>query len=222
VRFVIEPGSARLLTGLAAEETRAVLAAATKRRFKASEIIVRADEPATRLYYVKIGSINYYVTTSTGQQLLLRRLVPGNVFGVAAFLSEPIGYMGTAKTIHESEVLIWEHRAIQLLVKAYPRLAENALRAALRYAALFAERYIRLMSNTAQERVACALTALGSREGRALSSGVEVNIKNEDLASLADVSFYTASRLLKGWERQGAVEKSRGKVVIRCPEKLVV
>jgi CRP-like cAMP-binding protein len=199
-----------------------VLAAATKRRFKASEIIVRADEPATRLYYVKTGYVNYYVTTSEGRRILLRRLVPGNIFGVAAFLSEPTGYMGTAKTVHESEVLIWEHRAIQQLVKTYPRLAENALRAALRYAALFVERHISLVSNTAQERVAFALTALGSREGHALSSGVEVNIKNEDLASLADVSFYTASRLLKGWERQGAVEKSRGKVVIRSPEKLVV
>jgi len=50
---------------------------------------------------------------------------------------------------------------------------------------------------------------------------VEIDIKNEDLASLADISFFTASRFLQEWERKGAVEKSRGKVLIRCPEKLI-
>jgi CRP-like cAMP-binding protein len=219
---MFESASARLLTGLGKEEIRLILGAANMRRFKTSEIIVRVDEPATRLFLVRSGCVNYYVVTSEGQELLLRRLVPRDVFGVASFLSEPIGYMGTAKTVKESEVLIWEHRVIRQLAKAYPRLAENALRTVLHYAALYAQRYIRLVSNTAQERVACALTTLGSREGHVLPTGVEVEIKNEELASLADVSFFTASRLLKGWERQGAVEKSRGKVLIRCPEKLVV
>jgi CRP-like cAMP-binding protein len=77
------------------------------------------------------------------------------------------------------------------------------------------------VSNIAQERLACALSSLGSRIGHALPNGVEVDIKNEDLASLADVSIFTASRLLKDWERKGAVEKSRGKVLIRRPEKLL-
>jgi CRP-like cAMP-binding protein len=52
-------------------------------------------------------------------------------------------------------------------------------------------------------------------------SGVEVDVKNVELASLADVSSFTASRLLQEWERKGAVEKSRGKVLIRSPEKLL-
>jgi CRP-like cAMP-binding protein len=52
-------------------------------------------------------------------------------------------------------------------------------------------------------------------------AGVEVEITNQDLASLADVSFFTASRVLKRWERDRTLEKSRGKVLIRCPEKLL-
>jgi CRP-like cAMP-binding protein len=50
---------------------------------------------------------------------------------------------------------------------------------------------------------------------------VEVDIKNEDLASLADVSFFTVSRLMSNWDREGVVKKSRGKIVIRSPEKLL-
>ena len=54
-----------------------------------------------------------------------------------------------------------------------------------------------------------------------LPGGVEVDIKNEDLASLADVNFFTVSRILGAWEQQNVVEKSRGKVLIRCTEKML-
>jgi CRP-like cAMP-binding protein len=104
---------------------------------------------------------------------------------------------------------------------AYPRLAENALHASLHYIALYAKRHIRLVSNKAQERVAYALTNLGSRAGHVLPGGVEVDIKNEDLASLADVNFFTVSHILGAWEQQNVVSKSRGKVLIRYPEKML-
>ena len=110
---------------------------------------------------------------------------------------------------------------IRQLATRYPKLAENALRTALRYLALYVKRHIGLVSNTAQERLAYALSSLGSRAGRALPSGLEVEVKNEDLASFADVGIFTTSRLLNDWERKGIVEKTRGKVLIRSPEKLL-
>jgi CRP-like cAMP-binding protein len=218
---MIEPASVRFFTGLEKSETSVILAAATRQKFKGGEIVARADEPASHLFLVREGCIDYFVLTSDGREVLLRRLVSGNIFGVGAFLSQPTGYVGTSKAVHNSEVFAWEHSVIRQLAKAYPPLGENALRTVLRYVALFAERHIALVSKPAQERLAYALTSLGSRTGRMVPSGVEINVKNEDLASLADVSFFTASRFLQEWERKGAVEKSRGKVLIRSPEKLL-
>jgi CRP-like cAMP-binding protein len=91
----------------------------------------------------------------------------------------------------------------------------------LRYLALYAKRHIGLVSNTAQERLAYALSSVGTRTGHVVPKGVEVDIKNEDLASLADISSFAASRILQGWDRKGVVEKRRGKVIIRSPEKLL-
>jgi CRP-like cAMP-binding protein len=79
-----------------------------------------------------------------------------------------------------------------------------------------------LVSDTAEERLAYTLVELVSRAGHLHAGRLEVDIKNEDLASLADISIFTASRLLKNWERKGALEKQRGKVLIRSPEKLLV
>jgi len=218
---MISPASVQLFSGLQDQEIKTIQAAATRRRFDGSRIIVTANETATSLFLVVTGCVDYYVTNEAGRDILLRRLAAGDVFGVGSFLSKPMGYIGTAKAVEDIQVLEWKDRMIRQLAKAYPQLAENALRTVLRYLALYAKRHIGLVSNTAQERLACALSSLGSRTGHAVPTGIEIGIKNEELASLADVSFFTASRVLKDWDRHGVVEKSRGKVIIRSPEKLL-
>jgi CRP-like cAMP-binding protein len=211
----------RFFSGLGKSDISVILAAATRRKLKGGEIVARADDPATQLFLVRDGWIDYFVTTSDGREILLRRLVTGNIFGVGAFLSEPVGYVGTSIAVNSSEVYVWQHTVIRQLARAYPPLSENALRTVLRYVAIFAERHIALVTKPAQERLAYALTSLGSRAGHIVSSGVEVNVKNEDLAALADVSSFTTSRCMQKWERRGVLEKSRGKVLIRCPEQLL-
>jgi CRP-like cAMP-binding protein len=218
---MIEPAAVCFFSGLGRKETGTVLSAGTRLSLKASEIIARADEPANRLFLVRDGAVDYFVVTRDGRKVLLRRLVSGNIFGVGALLSQPTGYAGTSQTVRCSELLTWEHSVIRKLAGDYPRLAENALQTVLRYFAIFAERHLALVSKPAQERLACALTSLGSRSGHIVPTGVEVDIKNEDLAALADVSSFTASRFLKKWDRQGTVEKTRGKVVIQRPEELL-
>ena len=211
--------SVHLFDGLEKEQINRILAAATRRRYKSSDALIRAEMPATRLLLLKTGSANYYITTEKGQQILMRRFGPGDPIGIAAFLSKPVGYLGTASAVGEVEAFAWEHRSIQQLAEEYPKLPQNAFRLALHYIALYAKRHIALVTDKAQERLAYALTDVASRTGNVRNSGVEVDIRNTDLAALADVSFFTVSRLLNKWENSGLVEKSRGKVLIRCPEK---
>lgn len=218
---MISPAAVELFSGLDENQIKASKDVATRREFDASRIIVMANEPANRLFLIGTGCVDYYVTNEAGQEILLRRLAAGDVFGVASLLPRPTGYIGTAKAVEHIQVLEWRDRVIRELARTYPQIVENALRTVLRYLALYAKRHIRLVSNTAQERLACALSSLGSRTGHAVPTGVQVDVKNEDLASLADVSFFTTSRVLKGWDRQGVVEKSRGRVIIRSPEKLL-
>jgi len=210
-----------LFAGLRRDEIAVIVAAAAKRKFRGSEIIISAEEPATRLFLVTKGYVDYSVVLSSGEEILLRRMVPGDIFGVASFLYSPMGYLGTAKPARYSEVLEWPHRLVLQLAKAYPRFADNALRTTLQYISVCAKRHARLVSSTAAERLASAITGLAYRAGRMLPSGVEIEIRNEDLAALADTTRFTASRILKRWEREGTVGKRRGKVFIRRPEKLL-
>ena len=219
-RELNEPASSPLFSGLGSDEIVRILAAA-ERTFTGSEIIISPEEPASRFFLVTSGYVNYFVLTSHGEEILLRRMIPGDIFGLAAFLSRPMGYLGTAKPARLSKVLEWQRPPLLQFAEAYPRLLENAFRVSLHYIAGCARRHARRVSNTAAERLAIAIADLARRSGRVQPSGVEVEIKNEELASLADTTLFTASRVLKRWEREGTVSKSRGKVLLRCPEKLL-
>jgi len=195
--------------------------ASSVRSFSLGDTIIRAEEPASALFLIEDGSVDYYILTADGRKILLQRLSVYDCFGVAAFLYEPIGYLGTAEAALDVRVRTWDHQAVKRFASKYPRLADNALRVSLQAISLYARRHVTLVTDSAQERVVSALTKIGARSGHVLSSGIEILIKNEDLASLADVGFFTVSRILQKWQRSGAIHKTRGKVVIRAPEKML-
>jgi CRP-like cAMP-binding protein len=129
--------------------------------------------------------------------------------------------MGSAQTIEPSELYRWSHAEARRLTRAYPLLAENALRIALLYLTEFADRHKNLTTRSAEQRLAGTLLNLAQRAGRQYPGGVQVDVTNEQLGSLADVGMFTASRTLKKWERAGAIGKLRGRVLVKTPEKLL-
>ena len=148
-------------------------------------------------------------------------LGPGDVLGLACLLPSS-KYIGTARALDRGEVQVWSRHVIQRFAHKYPQVQGNVLHVALAYVAEFADRLERLVSGTAEQRLARALTSLGVGIGTPSHSSIDILIKNEQLASLADISPFTVSRLLTQWERNGAISKSRGIVRILSPEKLLV
>jgi CRP-like cAMP-binding protein len=210
------------LAGIGKTQYREILGGAELRKIDARHIIFREGDPPAHLYLLKSGRAKFYRLTRDGEEVLLAVLAPGNVFGLGTLLARPMPYIGTAETTADSEFLVWDQARIRGLARKYPRLAQNALGIVFRYLAAHFDRMFELVSCTAPERLARMLVHLGKRMGKILPNGVEVTATNEELAALAHISPYTVSRLLGKWERVGALVKSRGRVFIQSPEKLVV
>jgi CRP-like cAMP-binding protein len=56
--------------------------------------------------------------------------------------------------------------------------------------------------------------------GRKTSDGICVDLTNEQLANAANVTPFTASRILSSWQRIGAVAKTRGQLMLLSPQQL--
>jgi len=185
-------------------------------------VLFRTGEPAELLFVLRKGRVQFSRESRSGHEIVMGILGPGDVFGIGSILTQRVHYLGTAQALDHGEVFVWTRETILALNDRYPQLSENALVVALHYAAEFADRHERLVTITAEQRLVGALTRLGVRNGVRTPTGIEIRIKNEQLASLADVSPFTVSRLLKRWERHGVITKSRGIVHIVCPEKLLL
>jgi len=65
------------------QTAEAVLARAQKREVQAGRILQTADEPGTHLCVARKGRSRYFKTTESGDEIMLRILAAGDVFGSA-------------------------------------------------------------------------------------------------------------------------------------------
>jgi CRP-like cAMP-binding protein len=184
--------------------------------------MIRSGELAANLFLMMHGRAKYYRLTNTGDEVLLWWITTDDAFGIGTLLPASIHYLGTAQAVSGCELLVWRREVLDSLpASARTVLGQNALHIVLYYLAAYADRLVGLAAENAEQRLARTLIQLAKRMGNVGEGGVEITMMNEDLARLANVSPFTASRQLKEWERQGIVQKRRAKVLIVAPERLI-
>jgi CRP-like cAMP-binding protein len=210
----------RLLDGLAPSEVHVVLAAARQQHFLGKCVVVNQGHPADHLFLLTKGRARFFFNTREGKKVALFWLTPGEIFGGSALLSTPSRYLVSTETLKDSSILVWNRATLRTLGARYPRLVENALLIASDYLAWYLADHVALVSQTARQRLARVLVCLAETIGNKSSDGFEFDATNEELAGAANVTTFTTSRLLSEWQRNRAVVKRRGKILLRSPERL--
>jgi CRP-like cAMP-binding protein len=220
IAAVSEDLRSQFLSGLIPAHRKTILAAATLRRFRSNSVITNQDHPADHFYLLTKGLARFFFVTEEGRKLLFQWVGPGDVFGGRAVLSSPSTYLFSTETVTDCSVLVWDRRTIRSFVERHPRLLENALLTASDFLSWHLTSYIALACYTARRRVAEVLVTLGRTIGQKVAGGVELRITNEELANAANVTPFTASRLMSEWVRDRALLKRRGTVLLRSPDRL--
>ncbi len=210
-----------LLAGLSPSEMADVLAQGRTLEVSPKTRLCTGGDKAEHLFVLLRGRVKYSRLTDEGDEITLRLFTPGETFGLATLLPHPLHYLGTAEAVLAGELLVWNHREIFRLSDRYPRLKTNGLLIALHLLGMVSDRHADLFEGSARHRLAGALIDLGRRSGGIRPQGIDVHITNEQLGSLADVSRFTASRVLSGWSRAGVVTKERNIIHIHSPEGLL-
>jgi CRP-like cAMP-binding protein len=210
-----------LLAGLSPSEMSDVLAQGRTLKVVPTIRLCTGGDKAERIFVVLRGRIKYSRLTSDGDEITLRLFTPGEAFGLATLLPDPLNYLGTAEAVLAGELLVWNHREISRLSVRYPHLKTNGLLIALHLLGTMSDRHADLFEGRASHRLARALIDVARRSGEIRPEGINIHITNEQLGSLADVGRFTASRVLSGWSRAGVITKERNIVQIHSPEGLL-
>jgi len=219
-RAIGAPPDIEMLRGLKQQEIDLILAAARVRRVPAKSIMTYQSDPADHLLLLWKGRARYFFETPSGKKLIMIWIPPGHAFGGAALVPGASTYLLSTETVRDSVVLVWDGPTIRGFARRFPQLLENAIVIAVDYLSWYIAAHAALCSQTARQRLASVLLGCTSSMGQTVSGGVEFDISNEELANAANISRYTASRILGEWQKTGAIRKHRGKIVVRSTEKL--
>lgn len=215
------PLNSRFLQGLASPEYKTILAAARPRHYAANSVVVNQGHPADQLFLLTSGRARFFFNTYEGRKLLLLWLTPGDIIGGMALTLAPSAYLLSTETLKDSSMLVWDRKTIRGLAARYPQLLDNALLDASDYLGWYVASHAALISHTARQRFARVVTCLAETIGTRVSEGLEFDATNEELAGAANVSPFTVSRLLAGWQKKQILVKRRGKILLRSPEHLL-
>ena len=219
IRFrKIEP---RFLDGIGPAEVKVIMSAARERRYLANSVITNQGHPAEHCFLLASGRARYFYLTRDGRKVILRWIIPGEMFAPAALLASSSEYLVSTEAIKNSAVLVWNRDVIRSLIARYPQLIDNTLSMMFQYLLFYRDAHLSQVYDRAPQRLAHVLANLTSSIGKRVAGGIELDVRNDELATEANVTTFTVSRLLSSWQRKGILTKSRAKVVLSSTERLL-
>jgi CRP-like cAMP-binding protein len=162
------------------------------------------------------GRLRVTQITATGEQIVVRFVGPGDIFGVAMALQRTT-YPGTATAIVDSLALAWPSAAWSRLIARHPALAANALATIGGRLQDAHARLREIQTEDVERRVAHALLRLAGEAGARTAAGtlIDFPITRQDIAEMTGTTLHTVSRIMSAWEASGLVEGGRQRVLVR-------
>jgi len=211
----------KFLAGLSDETRRQLLNRARLRHYAPKKDVIVKGEHPDHIFLLKAGRMRSYILTEDGREIVLLWATPGEVLGLVSLLPSPPNYMVNTTTITACDLLVWDHDTLRELATEHPQIMENGFRLAIYHLSAYMKRHVDFVTKSAPSRVANQLIHLATSTGEVRNSGININITNQELSSLSDVGYFTTSRILSKWQRNGMLAKNRGGVTLLDPESLM-
>src|SRR6185437_3639147 len=200
-----------------------VLSEAASARCERGEVLFEQGWEADHFYLLLHGRLRITQVTAEGQQIIVRMVNPGDLFGIAKALQR-LDYPGTATAAADSVVLRWPMDAWVGMLDRHPAFAVNTMQV---IGSRLQEAHTRLreMSTEAVERrVGHAVLRLVSQSGRKEDHGIRIDfpISRQEIAEMTGTTLHTVSRILSAWESAGIVDAGRQKLLVKDPHRLLL
>ncbi len=213
-RSIVKP--LPLFSRMSDSEIDLILSHASSSRAAQGETVFVQGTPANHFFLLLNGRLKVTQVTPDGQQIIVRVVHPGDLFGFAKALQRT-DYPGTAHAAAESLYLAWPTSLWSFFVEQNPALAVSALQT---IGNRLEEAHTRIREMSTQEverRVAHAVLRLAGKAGRPEDGGIRIDfqISKQDIAEMTGTTLHTVSRILSAWEDRGLVEGGRQKLLVR-------
>ena len=202
-------------------ELENLLSRATLRRVPAGESVFEQGQKATQFFLLLHGRLKVTQVTADGQQIIVRVVHPGDIFGFAKALQRD-DYPGTPVAATDSVVICWPTEVWGILIEQIPNLAINAMHTIGQRLQEAHTRLREMATEEVERRLAHAVLRLIKQAGKQEATGTRIDfpISRQDLAEMTGTTLHTVSRILSAWKTRGLVEGGRQKLLVRDAKAL--
>jgi CRP-like cAMP-binding protein len=192
-----------------------VIAQATSLRIPMGKAVFEQGQLASSFYVLLHGRLKVVQVTPDGQQVVIRFVNPGDIYGIAKALNRP-DYPATATALVDSVTLAWDMAIWDDFMAGHPTFARNVMQMMGQRIQEAHTRLTEISTQDVEHRVAQALLRLVRQSGRKVTEGMLIDfpITRQEIAEASGTTLHSVSRLLSGWEDAGLVVVGRRKVIV--------
>lgn len=193
-----------------------IVRALVVRRCRAKEIVFIEGGEGSAAYLVVTGRIAMFKSSPNGKELIVDLVAPGCFFGAVALMGNG-PYPLTARAQLDSQLLVLDKIKFTPFLKRLPELQRSLIGVVTARMQATQNLARALAHDPVETRVASLLLSLLPRLGlNNRSEPPELHISRQEIADLTGMTLETASRVVKGLEREGVLDAARqGVLAIR-------
>ncbi len=205
------------------DDIQAIALLGIERAVEEGAFFFMQDDPAEYLYIMLSGRAKLCQIAPDGQQVNLRTLNPGQLFGAVGAIDPLATYPACAQAIEDSAAIAIRSDQFRKLLEEHPHLSFGLMKLMTGYIAEMQNRYREMATEKVEQRIAHVLLRLAGQLGVRVEEGVliELAFSRQDLAEMAGTTLFTVSRVLSAWEKQGLISTGRERVMLTNPHGIM-
>jgi CRP-like cAMP-binding protein len=189
--------------------------------YKKGEIIIRADDNPSGIFYLISGNVRKYAISKKGDELVVNIFKPISFFPMSwAINNEPNEYFYDALT--SLEIYRAPKEKVVEFIKNNPDVLYDLISRVYRGTDGMTRRMTYLMNGNAYARLNIELIIHAKRFGKKIdnSAKIEVKVSEKELASQSGMTRETVSREMKELKDKGLVNFNKNILTIKSIEEL--
>jgi CRP/FNR family transcriptional regulator, cyclic AMP receptor protein len=210
-----------MLHNLTQVELERVAAVTRPRRYRRDAPVFHQDDPGEELHVVVQGHLKVVALGEAGEEAVLTIVGPGDLFGEMSLLDGG-PRSATVIPLEPVETYALRREDFLQLLRSSPAAAEGVLAALAGTIRRLSREVTDLMFLDLRGRLVRKLLELAAEHGRSADGGVEIEVEltQEELASMIGATRPRVNNMLRFFEDQGAIARRGRRLVIREPKLL--
>lgn len=190
-------------------------------RLLEGEAAFHQGQPAEHFFVLLHGRLKVVQITAEGEQIIVRHVNPGDIFGMAKAMRRE-NYPASTIAVQESLALSWPAASWDTMMSKSPQFAAGAIQTVGTRLQDAHSRIRELSTEEVEQRVARALLRLIDDSGKPTNEGILIDfpITRQEIAELTGTTLHTVSRLLSAWKTQGIVTSGRRRITVCAVDEL--